>query len=397
MSKYLFHLASYNDVDQITPIIYQFLRKNHIVKILFISRFDYKDDYRIKFLKKYRNLEIANLTKIEKIKKKIFFSERSQKLQTKLNINRFVLFLLNIFWPNKRIVGINSVIYGWSLPYLPNLFEAKYKGIKVVGIPHGQNIFLNIDVNPRYKKIYSETGHYFDYSPRNIFDKYIFQTEWHKDMNIQLGLNKKNSFALGSLRYCPEWSKLNLKLVKEYSTSQLPLPNRNQLKIVFFCPHWDHNVNIKKTFETIEKIIQNKNYLLIVRTHTRETKYSNKINNLLMDKSNANINTKDHSPLLIDWADIVINFASSIGIEAILQNKTIINLPYLHENITIFDDNELFHNANSINELLDLLGEGKKLISINKDKSKLKKFMNKEIYCSDNFVNVLERYYELLK
>ena len=72
MSKYLFHLASYNDVDHITPIIYQFLRKNHIVKILFISKFDYKDDCRIKFLKNYRNLEIANLTKIEKIKKKIF-------------------------------------------------------------------------------------------------------------------------------------------------------------------------------------------------------------------------------------------------------------------------------------------------------------------------------------
>ena len=67
MSKYLFHLSGYNDVDHITPIIYQFLRNNHKVKILFISEFDYKEDYRIKFLKKYKNLEIGNITKLEKI------------------------------------------------------------------------------------------------------------------------------------------------------------------------------------------------------------------------------------------------------------------------------------------------------------------------------------------
>ena len=397
MSKYLFHLAGYNDVDHISPIIYQFLRNNHKVKILFISEFDYEEDYRIKFLKKYKNLEIGNITKLEKIKKKIFFSSLSQKLQRKLKINNFVLFLLNILWPNKRIVGVNSLIYGWAEPYLPNLFEAKYKGIKVVSIPHGQNIFCNIDINPRFRKIYSEKGRYFDFSPRNIFDKYILQSHQHRDINITLGLNQKIAIALGSLRYFPEWSKLNLKLVKEDSTSVLPIPKSNQLKIVFFCPHWDHNVDIKKTFETLEKIIQNKNYLLIIRTHTREKKYSDYINNLLKDKYNAIINFKDHSPLLIDWADVVINFASSIGIEALLQNKTIINLPYLHENETIFDDNELFHNANNINELQNLLSKGKNLISINKDKNKLEKFMNKEIYCSDKFVNVLERYYELLK
>ena len=216
-------------------------------------------------------------------------------------------------------------------------------------------------------------------------------------MYVQLGVKKKQTFALGSLRYFPEWSNLNLKLVKEDSTSKLPLPKRNQLKILFFCPHWDHNVDIKKTFETLERIIKNKNNLLMVRTHTRDTKYSKKINNLLKDQANVIINTKDHSPLLVDWSDIVINFASSIGIEALLQNKTMINLPYLHENITIFDDNELFPNANSIDELLNLLGKGKEFLSRNKDKSKLEKFMNEEIYCSDNFVNVLDRYYEFLK
>ena len=70
--------------------------------------------------------------------------------------------------------------------------------------------------------------------------------------------------------------------------------------------------------------------------------------------------------------------------------KEIIQLIYILKS-------KLFPNANSIDELLNLLGKGKEFLSRNKDKSKLEKFMNEEIYCSDNFVNVLDRYYEFLK
>jgi len=41
--------------------------------------------------------------------------------------------------------------------------------------------------------------------------------------------------------------------------------------------------------------------------------------------------------VLIDQADVVINFASSIGIEAILQRKPVCNPSYLNGNSTIFD------------------------------------------------------------
>ena len=37
-----------------------------------------------------------------------------------------------------------------------------------------------------------------------------------------------------------------------------------------------------------------------------------------------------HAPALLEWADCVINFGSSIGIEALLQGKPLIAPSYLH-------------------------------------------------------------------
>ena len=43
------------------------------------------------------------------------------------------------------------------------------------------------------------------------------------------------------------------------------------------------------------------------------------------------------SPVLIRWSDLVINFASSIGLEAIMQKKPVCNPRYLHTNDSIFE------------------------------------------------------------
>jgi hypothetical protein len=41
---------------------------------------------------------------------------------------------------------------------------------------------------------------------------------------------------------------------------------------------------------------------------------------------------------LIEWSDAIINFGSSIGMEAFLQNKPHLNPSYLHTNSTVFDE-----------------------------------------------------------
>ena len=73
----LFHLKSYNDVDHMAPIIWKSLENKTKVSIIFLKekkqrKFDYKKDYRIKFLTQYKNFTNLEETK-GFIKIRIFF------------------------------------------------------------------------------------------------------------------------------------------------------------------------------------------------------------------------------------------------------------------------------------------------------------------------------------
>ena len=58
---------------------------------------------------------------------------------------------------------------------------------------------------------------------------------------------------------------------------------------------------------------------------------------------------------MIRWSDAVINFGSSIGIEALLQEKTLIYPGYLHSNRTIFDETAAASLANDSIAVIDYL------------------------------------------
>ena len=52
-----------------------------------------------------------------------------------------------------------------------------------------------------------------------------------------------------------------------------------------------------------------------------------------------------HSPFLIRTSEIVINFGSSIGFEALRQKKLVINPTYLHDNRTFFDGSKAVYDV----------------------------------------------------
>ena len=93
------------------------------------------------------------------------------------------------------------------------------------------------------------------------------------------------------------------------------------------------------------------------------------------------VNSSIDSPSLVRWADVVINVASSIAIEALIQQRPIIYPFYLHKNKTIFDNPELVNLASGCEEVISLLNnhyKGEKLFLPNKDF--LKQFLINEVY-----------------
>jgi hypothetical protein len=77
--KYLFHLNTYNDVDHITPVIYKFLSKGETVDVVFLSDFDYENDYRINFLAQYERFSATRASRLDHLRSKIFFQPPNKK------------------------------------------------------------------------------------------------------------------------------------------------------------------------------------------------------------------------------------------------------------------------------------------------------------------------------
>lgn len=397
----LFFLRSFNDIDHITPVIWKFQQKAEKPVILFTSNYSYDNDYRIRFLKSKGYVEIYRhapgvLTKLQnKIRNKIGKRIKKSGIVYEtllLNINRQKRFL--------EEKNIYTCIFEWGElrsrgPVVEKYFyAAKSLGIPTFSIPHGCNIYLNTVVNKRDRELQAQ-GIKHDLSARNEFDYYVVQSSYHRAQKLEMGLSPEKSYAWGSTRFYPEWQKINISLCSPFSTKK---DDTGKVKVIFMLPHWDYNVDKTSCLELIAKIAKNQNIYLIIKDHTRgktggltseERQYFSSYPNVEADVS-------AHSPALIAWADTVINFGSSIGIEALLQNKALINPFYLHTNKTIFEQTGAALNAASHEDVLSFIsmienGQAVEIADANKEK------LYKEIiYGGKERFDVLDYYYQCM-
>ena len=70
---------------------------------------------------------------------------------------------------------------------------------------------------------------------------------------------------------------------------------------------------------------------------------------------NVDPDAKAASPSLIAWADLVINFGSSIALEAIVTRRRVINPTFLHSNRTVFDKSGAVYDASTISDVVELI------------------------------------------
>ena len=177
-------------------------------------------------------------------------------------------------------------------------------------------------------------GRFPDFSNRNWFTAYVVQSEEHKVENIKYGMNHKKLSVLGSARYCQEWLRINHKLLRVGDKKQVT----SMFSVVFFLPHWDYRVDRDECLELLHAIAE-ESCELCIKAHTRGS-------GALSDDEQRGLknyepvllaNDEDHSPVLIEKSDVVINFGSSIAFEALAQGKPVVNPKYLHGNETFFE------------------------------------------------------------
>lgn len=407
-----FFLRAYNDVDQISPLIAEFILNKKNPLIIITSDMDLENDYRFNYLKTLGDFEIVKNLDKEHVKfsqKKNFLLKLLHRLYLlKRNrksffgkIYRYFFFDCKAQVEFLKLKNVGFCVFEACSPYERGIIIEKYFlaakgiGITTIALPHGCNLFLNPDVTIGYRKLIYK-GVVQDQSDRNLFDYYIIQNPIRRDGWIKWGYDNVKTQAWGSLRYFPEWANKNREICPKFNFEG---NSNGKTKIVFMQFQKDYNLNNDLVSDTLKKISFLKNALLIVKDTTREgKKYDDK------NKKDKNFGeslvgwygNEVHSPALIEWADVVIVVGgSSIGMEVILQNKILIDPTYLDTNTTLYEYFDAAHCLNSYDELENFL----KLIIEKKPLPKLTgvdKIIREIIYAGKENFNVPKKHYQQL-
>lgn len=349
MAEVAFFLHSYNDIDNIIPVIWKFMKNGSNPIVIFGNNYDYKNDYRIKYLQNKYNLAVFTFPSC-------YGSNIMSRLYLRIqylfgNYKKFENFLIGH--------DISACIFEWEVYYsskLEGMFFGAAKNLKIptIGLPHGVNIYTNTLITELDELAFKKTGKVRNSSKINDVDLIVEPNYMTHQIHVLFGFDSNKSEIWGSARYYPEWARINQKICPTFIPSK---STNGKLKVVFMLPHWQYKVNVPNVVALIDRMASTPWIYLIVKDHTRSghggisEKYRNELNAL----PNVEASVPAHSSAITQWSDVVINFGSSISLEVILQDKTLINPVYCHANETIFEKTESTYEAISEDEVFELL------------------------------------------
>jgi hypothetical protein len=252
--------------------------------------------------------------------------------------------------------SIQVIVNEWSGEFGREMAEyflrpAKKMQLRRISLPHGYIIWRNSEINQLEGNLWVTEHKRPDFSGRNNFSTYVVQNEEARRYYLVRGVWSEKLEILGSARFCPEWFSINYKLTGADIAGH---DRKARFVALFFVPDWEYNVNRQACVMLIKKIAAVKSVSLMIKMNTRGTGsfYDDELDQFRRHRNVTFPNIDEHSTVLIKSADIVVNFASSIGLEAILQKKPVCNPVYLNGNTTIFDGSGIVFDAMDDNEVL---------------------------------------------
>lgn len=187
MSNYAFFLNSYNDVDNIVPVIWEFLKMGEHPIVIFGTGFDYKNDYRIKYLQNEYGLEVVKLPSDEYK----FFSAKTLKRHF-----RYIVGSYKMYEEFLKDHNISTCIFEWNVYYSSSLQgmlfgAAKNLKIPTIAIPHGVSIYSNKVVTKNNIEVYNKTGKIQQITFVNDVDLFIEPNIHTQDLHLFGGGTQK--------------------------------------------------------------------------------------------------------------------------------------------------------------------------------------------------------------
>ena len=349
----LFLFRTYNDIDHIAPVIWKVAKSGHKPFFAFVDK-NYSEDYRIKVAIE-AGAVLIRCAVIE------LYHQRIRRWLGPRWIRRVVDRLIAHSYGYKFLVRhkIAVLVSEWSGALGREMAEyylrpASAMGLSCISLPHGYYIWTNDIINAHEITLWEKSRTRPDFTDRNSFSTYVVQNSEAKQFKIKRGMSVEKVRVLGSARFCQEWFDVNCGLTIDHSVE---LTKDEVLRVLFFVPDWNYNIDRQACVRLLECLASLDNILLTIKANTRGTGSLTQLEQHHLNlRSNVKLaDIRKHSPYLIRESDVVINFASSIGLEALLHNKPVCNPTYLNGNNTIFDGSGVVFDAKNVSDVLSFI------------------------------------------
>ena len=204
------------------------------------------------------------------------------------------------------------------------LKASRQMSIPSLALPHGVYLYTNEATKPK-----ATDEHRF--AKFNRFDYIIVTNELRKVLLAHSGVAEDKIFVLGSARYCGEWLEQNRKILP--GGFDAVSKESGKLKVVLMPSKPQCRVDVERMFSTCRILADLEGVEAMIKPHTRIRSQRHVFDNIPLP---------DVSPVLTaelcDWADVLINVGSSVITEALMREKPVLYLKYLHANTTLFEE-----------------------------------------------------------
>ena len=417
---YLFCVRHFNDIDHITPVVWKMKQNNHPVAVYCLNpNYNIQKDYRLKFLqdqgvlvKSIYDTFDQEQNALERTMRSLFTWFYAKAKRFDYHNQKKPSFILHIGQITFNIIGIilyhltKIVFYNkkWAYHFIkqneaqvlcfdhviPNqhvvdvlLNAAKKMLIPTLALPHGIYLYTNEFTKPAS----SAKQKFYKF---NRFDYVIVQNQLRKDVLARSGIAGEKICVLGSARFCREWigqnSKILPRMIKSNGTGA------GKLKVVFMPSKPRCRVDVERMHNTIKLLASLRGIEAVVKPHTRTGREAWLFDNMPL----PNV-SRVHTPELFEWADVVLIIGSSVITEALMQNKAVLYLKYLHANTMLFEEFGAcwtIHNESELEEALHILQE--KNIEVPYSDENVNRYLSEVVYGGKNTRDVLRDYVQFI-
>ncbi len=351
--KALFFLRHYNDIDHITPVVSKWSESGHHGDVVLLGHEKFLNDYRIKYLGSLDHVRVAHIRELLSPLK--FLQWRLQTFLLIRGVRRIFLIgklaevLARKYDARKRDPIWQStakqllkrtftdtdegvIVFDWVTSVSPIPIEwietivtmAKTKGFGAVSLPHGDSPHANQLIRYHERAIKPNTL----YADAKIFDKLVVPNELCA-IRFRPFLNNQAIAVLGSPRYCDEW--LN-KLAKLSPPHQLSTNSDTRLRIVMFLRKREFTTFWEEVNIIVNMIAAFPGVELVIKPHTRGG-WRQPLTGSTSLRHLPNVSIAEdsvHSISLMNWANVIIDLATSVVFEAVKAKKPVLAADYLH-------------------------------------------------------------------